>query len=158
MQVTCMKRAGCVKKPPHHLKACSPSAGFANKLISQGLGLAQNKQIPRGRKYRQWVSKSRREWSWMSARLKHHQDPSIQKRESTDLKKKKKTHMHTHSQTQNKNSSRIKRTFKWAQVASRKVNWGLKKELEPLGMCDKRQGCLPQSRKNLSSKWREQAA
>lgn len=38
------------------------------------------------------------------------------------FKKKKKTHMHTHSQTQNKNSSRIKRTFKWAQVASRKVN------------------------------------
>lgn len=36
-QVTRMKRASCVKKQLHHLNACSPSIGFANKLFSQGL-------------------------------------------------------------------------------------------------------------------------
>lgn len=68
MQLTHMRRASCVKKPLHHLNSCFPSAGFAKKLISQGPGLAQAKQTLR-RKYRQWVSKSRRERAQMLARL-----------------------------------------------------------------------------------------
>ena len=99
-----MKRASCVKKPLHHLNPCSPRAGFANKLISQGLSLAQRKQTLRRKKCRQWVSKNKKEGSWILARLGFlneippHQAPNIQKRE-TDEKK-----IHT----QNKKCSGIK--------------------------------------------------
>lgn len=134
VQVTHMKRASWVKKLLHHLNSCSPSAGFANKLISQGLGLAQGKQTQKGRKCSQWVSKSRREWSWMLARLgflkktpsriQHSkQERHRWKKPHTYTPMHKCAHEHTHTGTylENKNSSGIIKTFKWAQVDSRKV-------------------------------------
>lgn len=66
MQAAHMKKASCIKKPCHPLNSCSPWAGFTNKVVSLGLGLAEFKLTLCRGKYRQEVSKSGCQPEWIS--------------------------------------------------------------------------------------------